>query len=96
MSITIVTNNVPREIVAFYELPDTAREDFDYVTGEDQYSPRFVRYLGEWYDVNEFSVAPVTAPFNKWHGVQSDSFFSGVLIRYSEDFETVVVGRYFE
>ena len=29
---------------------------------------------------------------SKWDGIQTDSFFSGIVIRYCDDFERVVVG----
>lgn len=53
--LTITTNNHPRELLSLAELTDSEREEFDYVTGEDQWSARFVRAYGNVYDVNEFS-----------------------------------------
>ena len=33
------------------------------------------------------------SPLAAWHGIQTDSYFSGVVVRYSDDFDTVTVGR---
>jgi hypothetical protein len=33
-------------------------------------------------------------PFAKWSAFISDSFFSGILFKFDEDFEQVIVGRY--
>ena len=97
MATVIRTNNQPRELVCFYELPESAREEFDYVNEEEHHSPRFFRYRGAWYDTGEFQYIPASLPPNlafmrDWHGQQSESYFSAVLIRYSQDFESVTVG----
>ena len=106
--LTIRTNNHWREPVSFYEMPKVAREQFDYVDNDsDRYGPRFFEYRGCWYDTGEFfrihamsssdphaMRAPEDSPFHAWTGYQSDSFFSGVLIRYSEDFESIQVATY--
>ena len=34
------------------------------------------------------------SPLKVWDGYLSDSFFSGVLVRYADDCESVVVARY--
>jgi len=31
----------------------------------------------------------------KWDGYQSDSFYSGVLVKYVEDFERVIMATYY-
>ena len=98
--VTLLTNNRARELVSFYDLPEKDQADFDYVDEDDRYNPRFFRYRGAWYDTHEFERLPKNghAFWNEnranWDGYQSDSFFSGVLIRYLGDYEQVVVGRY--
>lgn len=101
--ITIVTNNVPRFIVEAYELSSAERAEFDYLDwpaiefGND--SAHFVRYRGNLIDLHEFETTRAYAedsPFRNWDGVLSDSFFSGLVIRYADpNCESVVVGRYF-
>jgi hypothetical protein len=78
-------------------------EDWDNDT-----SNRFVRYRGQVYDTNEFSriigydselgpmgfshrASPDSELIN-WHGILTDSFFSAIVIKYSEDWESVKVG----
>lgn len=92
----VTTNNIPRDVIYGFELTEQERGDFDYMDwdaierGED--NADFFRYKGELYDLREFEVAPQDFP--NWHGYQPDSFFSGMLVRYSEDFEQVTVGWY--
>jgi chloramphenicol O-acetyltransferase len=86
----IKTNNNKRALITFNELTAQEREQFDYVKANDEmneFDTRFMRYKGCTYDVHEFSV--ITAgmqehveAFKGWHGYASDSFFSGVMIRF--------------
>lgn len=99
--LTIVTNNVPREVINGWQLTADERAEFDYYDwdGDDAegLEQSFFRYKGELHDLGEFmrwESGPDDHPFYQWDGYQSDSFFSGLLVRYCEDWEYVVVGRY--
>ena len=92
MSLTIITNNVPREFYSFHELPAKAKAEFDYEAAQEH---DFVKYKGVWYDINEF-MRP-SGVFPDWHGVHSDTYFSGILIKFVDDCSIeckVIVGRY--
>lgn len=94
----ITTNGHPRPILYGWELTEKEREDFDYLSPDELDEHDFVRYKGEVYDLDEFERIPVhegKPVFPGWSGYRSDSFFSGVLIRYPEDDdENVVMGWY--
>lgn len=93
----IITNNKPRPLVALADLPAKVQAEFDYVLLSDAYSPRFVQYKNEWYDVYDSQNISRELGFDQfkgWHGIVSDSFFSGVLFKLC-DYDTVIVGRYF-
>lgn len=97
---TIKTNNIPRELVSWFDMPaDEAQEWFSYVDEDERYSPRFVQYRGSWYDVNDFESTRSLGtphPFKVWDGYQSESFFSGILVRYVDSqCESVIVARYY-
>lgn len=96
--LTITTNNHPRSLVTFFDLPVRARAGFDYVAGEECYSYRFFQYRGKWYDTYEFSPivprsrargfahgADDNSPLLKWDGILPDSFFSAIVLRYPRD-----------
>lgn len=99
MSITIKTNNVPRFVIDAYELTKKEQKEFDYLewdkleTGE--YSRSFFRFKGQLYDLGEFMRCPSTEWFKGWEGYFSDSAFSGILIKYTNDFESVIVATYY-
>ncbi len=105
--VTIITNNVPREIIEGWDVPANVREDFDYVDwdavdrGED--SASFFRYKGEWYDLGDIPSRSPHVPTNEpdpfagWDGLAPDSFFSGILVRLvpEDHYETIIVGRFY-
>ena len=111
MNIKIKTNNVPRQTVYGCQLPEKWRSKFGYMSDEEYETHTFVIYKKWVYDISEFMRIPNGAfginnladndsdfiDLNKWHGYMSDSFFSGVLIRFVDecDDEYVVMGTYY-
>jgi hypothetical protein len=103
VSITIITNHVPRDVIEGYELSADEREQFEYINWRavqlGEASPQFARYKGELLDLGEFMAWTdhdyAKRDFPGWHGYKSDSFFSGLLIRYCDDYERVVIGRFY-
>lgn len=100
-NVTIVTNNVPRFVVYGFELSEKEREEFDYLDPEQLDHTTFVRYKGQVYDLSEFMRIDSDVlsnirfdHFRGWHGYSSDSFFSGVLVRYVDD-DRVIIARYY-
>lgn len=102
--VTITSNHHWKDLSAAYEF--TARElehcGLDYIEGDEMYSPRLFRYRCWIYDASEFFRVDETYPgrdphpFLGWHGYQSDSFFSGLLVRYDyDDHERVQVASYY-
>lgn len=98
-NLTIRTNNQPRPIIDAYELTEKERQEFDYLDwqaidrGED--GACFFRYKGQLYDLGEFMRVEPGGPFNGWDGSRADSFFSGVVVKYTEDLDHIIVGQYF-
>lgn len=90
--LTVKTNHQFRDVVYGYELTDKERKEFDYLTEEELEFRSFARYKGWTYDLNEFTRAPDSFP--GWDGIQSDSYFSGVVIKYDETCEQVKLGTY--
>lgn len=105
MSIEVITNNQPRDIVEGWELSAEEQAEFDYINWKnvergDETMPSFVRFKGELYDLGEFSAdygitrgAGLPAHLSDWDGYFGETAFSAVVIRWVEDGERVVVGR---
>ena len=105
--VTIYTNNVPRELIQWWQLTPREQKEFDYLdTEERQEGAVFFRYKGRVYSMDEF-LRPGTMwmpempdAFKEWDSYASDSFFSGVLLKFArdeygnEDYERVVIGWY--
>ena len=98
-SLTIKTNNVPRDYLFGSCFQGKERTEmlnqFDYLDEEEFDSRPFVNYRGYWYDLREFLFTGDSELGKlKWQGYQSDSYFSGVVIRYVENNERIVMGTY--
>jgi hypothetical protein len=100
-TVKVITNHQPRDVLYWYELSDAERKEFDYLDTEArQDEAQFFRYRGQVYDLGEFMrvpSGPAAQSFNDlaaWDGYASDSFYSGVVVKYVEDFERVIVGLY--
>ena len=98
--IEIKTNNVPRFLLDGWELSTKEREEFDYIEDVGEEIARFFRYKDRIYDSHEFQTTagmPEGNPLKQWDGIQNDSFFSGIVIRFvslSETSDAVIVGTY--
>lgn len=90
----IRTNNRPRHIICGFELSDKEKQGFEYLAA-DLDTASFFRYKGQVYDLGEFMRIGENSPLSGWHGYASDSYFSGIVVKYCNDYESVIVGRYF-
>ena len=98
MSISIKTNNKPRDILQWNNLTVKERAEFDWLKTEaEQDEASFIRYRGWVYCLSEFMSLRITGTpeFKPWHGVHNDTYFSGVLVRYVEHGEAVVCGMFY-
>lgn len=94
----IITNNKPREIICGDDLTDKERKKFIYIDWtNDVYDQHFFRYKGNVYDLGDCEpiFRDTIQAFKEWSGIYTETFFSGVVFRYVNDMEEVVVGRYY-
>lgn len=97
---TIKTNGQARELVSWNDLPEKARQDFDYVEEEERWSLRFFEYRGAWYDTGDCQVIHVNRPDGTFTGgafgvnVMPDSPFASWQGIFSESFFSAVLFRY--
>lgn len=98
-NIEVITDNKPRLIIDGYQLSESERKDFDYIPDEDFPFAYFARYKGQLYDIGEFlrcDLEPGNLGSIGWQGYASDSYFSGIVVRYAEgDNDRVIMGRYY-
>ena len=97
----ITTNHKERELLSYWDLTPKELKRFGYIENiEEEGINRFFRYYGRVYDAREFLTARGAKPYmdgfwRKWDGYRSETYFSGILIRYARAFEFVIVGRYY-
>ena len=87
----IITNHHYRLTLYWHDLTETEQNDLRglYNTIEDS---TFFRYRGHVYDLGDCMKTESNGEPGDWHGYFSDSFFSSVLVRYSDDCESVKIG----
>ena len=101
MTLTIKTNNQPRQTVPGYVLfaNEAIRARFDYLSDDEFRDESFIKYRGQWYAMCDFMrVEKYDIELMKqgWHGHQDASFFSGVLIKWADDCgDEVIMGTYY-
>lgn len=98
----VITNGHIRPLVAWVDLPDEVKADFDYLdrSYSDAEVPRFVRYLGSWHDMFDaqtIAVAPAHTPYGfnvhpahplaGWNGIATTSHWTGTTFRFPTEEE---------
>ena len=94
---TITTNNHHRAFSYRHDVPSDVLDDqFDYHDGD--VSDGYFKYHGTWYHSDQFMRFgyPGHDTWKGWQASLADSFFSGILIRLSEDGETYQVATYIQ
>lgn len=99
-SVKIFGNNHDVPIIYGYQLSDKWKKEFDYYDNEEELDgATFFKYKGWIFDLCEFIAIRGNHPFEecpiKFDGYKSDTFFSGVLIKLSDDGESVKVYTYY-
>lgn len=100
--LTIKTNNQPRKLLSLYDFSPAdqlkMRKHFDWMDQDElETSYSFFKYCGNFYHLSEFLFLRSTAPseFKGWDAYSSDTYFSGIVVRLTNNNEDVVVGTYF-
>ena len=99
MTLQIITNHHERPFLYGYEVPDSVKADFDHLDEDSGIDDGWIHYRNTWYHTSDFmrltnSGFGVVSEFDNWHGHHGDSFFSGVLIKLSDDGETYQIATY--
>ena len=85
------------DVIGWDDLTTEQQGEFDYLdTDERQQYADFVVYQDWPYDINEFMFVNKHSPFHAdmWDGYLNDSFFSGVLIRFTDSNETAKLATF--
>lgn len=97
MTLTIRTNNVPRDIIYYNDLTKFEQQEVidNYGTSGCNSWSGF-RFKGFLYNLDDFTTTAYTSgDLKDWQAVYCESAFSGVLIKLVDNGERVVVGMYF-
>jgi hypothetical protein len=92
--IIIKTDHKWKNFLYGYELTAKEKAEFDYMTDEDIDCGSFIRYRKWIYSLEDFMRIENNPALAGWSGYSSDSFFSGVVMKISDDGEQYKVGTY--
>ena len=97
-TLTVKTNNVPRDLISAFELPTVKyselRKEFDYLDDADFESAMFFNYRGQVYALAEFLRTEGDLLAQGWQGICNQTYFSGLVVKIVQSCERIVVGRY--
>lgn len=91
----VISNGVARDMISFYDLPLKVQGQ---VSQNYENAEHFdwVRYKGEWYCMEDFMRVPRDGELLlEWDGYLNDTYFSGVLVKFVDNGERVIFGRYY-
>jgi hypothetical protein len=93
-SMDIKSNYRYRNLLDWEELSVKEKKEFSHT---DRELDTYVRYKKQIYLLNDFTAIVNNSPFDsiKWNGYISDSFFSGVLIKLSNDSNSAILATYY-
>ena len=84
----IKTNNRRRPLLYGYELPSKVRTEFDYYESEEElHEARFFKYKGQFWDIGQF----IRQATPSWDGYHALTAFSGIHIKFVDDYDAVIV-----
>ena len=88
-SLTVITNHAEREFIYGLDVPPKVlADDFDWLDEEEAAGDGFIHYRRRWYHIDEFMSSVPPQLGDRYDGWLSDTFFSGVAIKLSDDGET--------
>jgi len=88
----IYGNGHAREVLYWFDLTEEEQAEFDFSDKEDS---TYFRYKGNAYTLGDFMRVDSNSPFSGFaDGYHSDSYFSGVLVKYTECGDGVKVYTY--
>jgi len=89
----IYTDNKWKQFKYRNEVPKNVLADYFEHLPEDECLDGFILYRKCWYHTSDF-MTQTCDEFNGWDGYHGDSFFSGVLIKISDDGEGYKIATY--
>ena len=90
----IKTNNRSYPILYWSDLSLKEKKEFDYLKDPEENGYMFFRYKKQVYSIESF-LACTHEEFKGWNGYHSDSFFSGILIKFNDDEVSLKVAIYY-
>ena len=69
--------------ISWYDLPEKVKGDFDYLENDQKMDERFIKYKGYYYDSYDMMGCNGIVDMGDWDAYHGESYFSGILLKYS-------------
>jgi len=94
----IITNHHERFFKYVYDVPRDVIDDYDWLS-EDEAFDGWISYRDRWYHLSDFLRinhlnTPTPTEFDEWDAYLNDTYFSGVVIKLSDDCEAYKIGLF--
>lgn len=91
--LTITTDRKWKDLCYAHDVPvKVLKEQFDHL--EDPVDG-FIKYRRAWYHASDFLRVDKGSPLEGWHGYLNETYFSGIVIRLSDDGEQYQIGTFY-
>jgi hypothetical protein len=92
----IISNHHKIPLIYWYELTDKEKSEFDWIinNNDDPNDFTFFHYKNNTYCLSEFMRIDNNDDMKSWDGYSSDSFFSGILVKYTDDSNYIIAAWY--
>lgn len=84
----IITNHHWRPFKPAHEVPTEVLDDYSHLD-IDELTWGWIQYQGQWLHISDFMRCE-----GSWDGVRGESYFSGLLIKVSQDSEEYKIARW--
>ena len=93
MSVVVSSDGKFKPFLYGDEVPKKVLSDYDWLP-EDEKEHGWVKYKNEYMHLSDFIRLSGSGVGRDWNGYHADSFFSGTVIKMTNDGEEYKIGRY--
>ena len=98
MSLEITTNKLWQQFHYIDEVPKDVVSDYlDLYETDEGFEDGWIKYKKDWYHLNDFLRLSKGSPLHSqgWEGYHAESYFSGKVLKISENGEGYQIGAYY-
>lgn len=95
MAVVVSSDGKFKPFLYDYQVPKKVLADYNWLD-EDAKADGWVKYKNEYLHLSDFMRVSGSGMGRDWSGAHGDSFFSGTVIKMTDDGEEYKIGRYYQ